>query len=491
MAHRTTPERGHTRPGRRALFGSIRARLLASLVAVAVLVAAGLSFYFLQELQAYGQRKLEERLSSESFLTAKLAANLDLQDPVAAGELLAGSAEAVYSDVAVIDFAGTVVAASGADVEVGDDLSGSPEVQRALDGTPNIREVTIGGGRLEMLAAHPVIRDGIVVGVARSSARMFSPETLLRDYRDRIIVAAVVFVLLLIVVAEVLSRSLARPFSELEAAVAGFAAGDHSVRARPTGSRETRAVAESFNALADEVSNALTELRAEERRKSRFVSDVSHELRTPLTAIRGTAETLLDSDVDEADRARFLATIVRESDRLARLADDLLTLQRIEGVTGELPLRRVELLDVVARAVESLEHLTEQRNVTVRVEGDAADVLGDPDRLQQIFANLVDNASRHMSGEGNIRITLEDDQGYSRISVLDEGPGIPEEDIPHLFDRFYRAQPSRDRSTGGAGLGLSIVKAIVDRHAGDITVTNRPEGGSAFIVRLPSIAPGR
>jgi two-component system OmpR family sensor kinase len=254
----------------------------------------------------------------------------------------------------------------------------------------------------------------------------------------------------------------------------------------PTGSREIRAVGVAFNTMADEVRRYVGDLRAEERRKSQFISDVSHELRTPLTAIRGTAETLLDGDVEREDASRFLATIVRESERLARLADDLLTLERIEGATGELPLRRVDLRIVADNAVEALEHLLEARGVTVEVEGSAPAVLGDADRLQQVVANMIDNASRVMD-EGVIRIVLGRDADHASLAVLDEGPGIPAEDLPHVFDRFYRAQRSRDRSSGGSGLGLAIVKAIVDRHVGTIEAANRPEGGAQVTLRLPAL----
>jgi len=318
-------------------------------------------------------------------------------------------------------------------------------------------------------------------------ADVVSILTLLSDYRLRLILVVVAFVGLTLVLMEILARWLSRPLRELSDTAAAFASGDHSVRVTPTGSRETRALADAFNAMGSEVQHVVVELKEEERRKSRFVSDVSHELRTPLTAIRGAAETLLDGDVPPEDERQFLTTIVRESDRLARLANDLLTLQRIEGATGELPLRRIRPADVVQRAVEGLAPLTDGRGITVVVEGDAPTVLGDIDRLQQVIANLVDNASRLTPQGGTVMVRLGSDADHAIIQVLDEGPGIPEDALPHLFERFYRAQASRDRSTGGAGLGLAIVAAIVRAHAGSIEAANRPEGGSVFTMRLPAI----
>jgi two-component system OmpR family sensor kinase len=284
------------------------------------------------------------------------------------------------------------------------------------------------------------------------------------------------------------AHRLLAPLDRLASSATTAAAEKRPGRVPVDGARETRLVAEAFNQMATEVENALEEVRAEQRRESQFVSDVSHELRTPLTAIRGAAETLLDGDVDAEDQQRFLSTIAVESGRLARLADDLLALQRIEGATGELPLRRVDLRVAADRAAAMLEPLVEDRGVALVVEGSAPVVLGDADRLQQVVANLVDNASRIVGGNGHVTVSLGREPGGAVLSVLDDGPGIPPEDLPRLFDRFYRSQATRERSSGGTGLGLSIVRAIVVAHGGTIEAENRPEGGSLFTVRLPALA---
>jgi len=272
----------------------------------------------------------------------------------------------------------------------------------------------------------------------------------------------------------------------LAAAAASFAAGNLDVRAKVEGPREVRLIAESFNRMAEEVSAALQQVTAEERRKTQFVSDVSHELRTPLTAIRGAAETLLDGDVDPEDQVRFLSTIAMEAERLTRLANDLLQLQRIEGATGELPLRMVDLRLAAERAAAMLEPLIEDRGVALTVRGEAPKVLGDVDRLQQVVANLVDNASRMVGPGGRVDVELTAEPKLAVLSVTDNGPGVPEEDLPRLFDRFYRADTSRTRTSGGAGLGLAIVRAIVRAHGGTIQAENLVGGGSRFVVKLPA-----
>lgn len=283
------------------------------------------------------------------------------------------------------------------------------------------------------------------------------------------------------------SRSLTKPLERLSATAASFAAGNLKVRAETSGPREVRMIAQSFNRMADEVTASLDQVTSEERRKTQFVSDVSHELRTPLTAIRGAAETLLDGDVAPDDQQRFLSTIALEAERLTRLANDLLTLQRIEGATGELPLRRFDLRLAAERASAMLEPLVEHRRVTLEVAGSAPEVLGDVDRIQQVVANLVDNATRMVGEGGAVVVRLSEDDGSAVLAVIDNGPGIPEGDLPNLFDRFYRSDWSRTRTSGGgAGLGLAIVRAIVTAHGGTIDAENLPEGGSCFTVRLPA-----
>lgn len=288
------------------------------------------------------------------------------------------------------------------------------------------------------------------------------------------------------VAGRVTARMFTSPLERLAATAASFAAGNLDVRADTDGAREVRLIAQSFNRMATAVSSAMKAVTSEEQRKTQFVSDVSHELRTPLTAIRGAAETLLDGDVAPDDQERFLSTIAAEAERLTRLANDLLQLQRIEGATGELPIRRVDLRLAADRAAAMLEPLMEDRGVELTVSGTAPIVLGDLDRLQQVVANLVENASRFVGERGHVRVDLSAEGDFAVMAVTDDGPGIPEEDLPRLFDRFYRSDTSRTRSSGGAGLGLAIVRAIVLGHGGTITAENVEPTGSRFTVRLPA-----
>ena len=297
-------------------------------------------------------------------------------------------------------------------------------------------------------------------------------------------------------------NALAEYYNVLEA-VNEFSQGNKESRARDAGARDVRQLADAFNKVALENENALKQLESEDQRQSQFVSDVSHEIKTPITAVRGNAELMLAMpDMPREDQERFLQSIADEADRLGRLASDLLTLQRIEGATGEIKLRSFNPVEAVERAEQSLESIFKLHQVTFAVHGKAPDILGDRDRIQQVVMNLVDNAARIVGPGGKVWVELatatraDIDQRlvkahalevdtYAYIAICDDGPGIPEEDIPKIFDRFHRTDQSRDRNTGGWGLGLSIVKAIIDTHGGVIEVQRRIKRGMQFSVYLP------
>jgi two-component system OmpR family sensor kinase len=475
--------------------GSIRTRLLAAFLLVAVAAAAGLSAYFLNQIEAFGLRRLEERLYSEARVSAALlgaaiesggGTSITGQTGTRVSQALADATQASTSRIMVVDATGKVVVDSAGQGAVGDNVGRRPEIVKALRGAYGAATTVLSNGRVALFVAAPIRANGRIVGATYVTASTFSVMTVLNDYRQELAIVVLAFLIAAFAITELLTRWLTRPLRDLQVGAAALAS-DHSVRVKPAGPRETHDLAVAFNELAEEIETSSVELHEEERRKSRFVSDVSHELRSPLTGIRLAAETLLADDIDPADEKRFLQTIIRESDRLTGLANDLLELQRIEGATGELPLSRVDLTQAARLAVEANEPVAAERGVSVTVEGQAPAVLGSRDRLQQVVGNLVDNATRHTPAGRRVIVALSDEGGFAVLRVIDEGSGIPAADLASLFQRFYRAQYSRDRATGGAGLGLAIVKAIVTAHAGTIEAANRPEGGAVFTVRLPKL----
>ncbi|KAF2958774.1 PAS domain-containing sensor histidine kinase [Thermotoga sp. Ku-13t] len=224
--------------------------------------------------------------------------------------------------------------------------------------------------------------------------------------------------------------------------------------------------------------------------RKQFVSNVSHELRTPLTSIHGYAETLLsDPDMDVETRKRFLTIIENESARMSRLINDLLDLERMESGEARFEFKETNLCMVINYVLSIVEPLAKEYGVEVSAQCDDVTVWADQDRMVQMILNLVDNAIKYTSlkeiGEKKVKIKIAKEDDRAKIEVSDTGPGIPKEALSRLFDRFYRVDKGRSRKMGGSGLGLSIVKSIVDRHGGEITVSSEIGVGTTFTVRLP------
>ena len=239
------------------------------------------------------------------------------------------------------------------------------------------------------------------------------------------------------------------------------------------------------------VMHDITDLRKADRIRRDFVANVSHELRTPLTAVRGYVEALIDGGGDQPDAKRFLDIIGRHTLRMERLVRDLLRLARLDA--GQ------EILEHVPCSIESLfagvetdlEDAIEARRQSVerRIAPDAQTVSGDPAKLHDALRNLLENATNYSPEGARIIMAAERQDGRLLLTVADEGPGIPEADLPRIFERFYRVDKARSRDgrdPGGTGLGLSIVKHLVELHGGHVTAANRPRGGAVFTVDLPA-----
>jgi two-component system, OmpR family, phosphate regulon sensor histidine kinase PhoR len=237
----------------------------------------------------------------------------------------------------------------------------------------------------------------------------------------------------------------------------------------------------------------LTPLRRVEEMRADFVANASHELRTPLAALSGFIDTLRGSArEDPAARERFLPIMQAQADRMARLIDDLLSLSRIELNAHLRPDKQVDVGAIVRQVADSLQTLARDRNVEVKTIGSSAPLLvpGDRDELIRVFENLVENALKYAASGKRVDIVLSVGEGpdgkrEARIAVRDRGPGIAPEHLPRLTERFYRVDVSESRAQGGTGLGLALVKHILNRHGGRLTIESAPGRGATFTVHLP------
>jgi two-component system, OmpR family, phosphate regulon sensor histidine kinase PhoR len=228
----------------------------------------------------------------------------------------------------------------------------------------------------------------------------------------------------------------------------------------------------------------ITRLKQLENIRKEFVANVSHELRTPLSIIKGYVETLLDEQPpDMATSQQFLETIQRHARRLEALIDDLLSISELESQQTRLPFVPVSVRTVATAVVEELRRRAYDRSITVELPDTL--VQGDADRLRQVFLNLLDNAIKYTKSGGQIRITAQLRDAEFEVCIADNGLGIAPEDLPRIFERFYRVDRARSRELGGTGLGLSIVKHIIQAHGGRVWAESELEKGSRFYFTLP------
>ena len=230
----------------------------------------------------------------------------------------------------------------------------------------------------------------------------------------------------------------------------------------------------------------ITDLRRADQIRRDFVANVSHELRTPLTAIRGYVEALSDGDADEDERRRFLDIIARHTQRMERLVKDLLRLARLDAGQETLDLIACDTRSLMDALVADLTPAAAERGqrIEVTIAPGAEAVLGDPAKLHDALRNLVANAITYAPGQSTIRIGAEPAGARVAISVSDQGPGIPDEDLSRVFERFYRVDKSRARDPGGTGLGLAIVKHLVELHGGTVRAENGANGGARFTISI-------
>jgi len=276
-------------------------------------------------------------------------------------------------------------------------------------------------------------------------------------------------------------RDIATPLADVMTAADAVAEGDLSVRVEVPqhSSGEFERLAKSFNRMIEE-------LERSDRQRRNLTADVAHELRTPLHIIQGNLEGVLD-DVYEPTDEHIQATL-EETQQLSRLVEDLRTLSLAEA--GQLPLvwEPVDVAELLADVHTSFSGQAEAAGIDLRVEigDDLPTITGDVGRLDQVLGNLVANAVRHTSAGGQIALGAESIEGGVRIRVRDTGEGIPAEDLPHVFDRFWKGDRSRTRASGtGSGLGLAIARQLVQAHGGCIGVESKVGQGSTFTIELP------
>lgn len=286
----------------------------------------------------------------------------------------------------------------------------------------------------------------------------------------------------------ILAKTLVTPIQSLTRAAEKVAGGDFSERPEIYGNDEIGVLATTFNGMADRLENTLDDLKRSEQMRREFVANVSHELRTPITSIRGYAETLSETpEIPTEMEKQFLNVIVNESDRMTKIVQDLLTLSRFDAGSIEFSFERFpfekSVRDVYnATVMEAQKH---KHSFAVEIKGTLPEIRGDKARIEQVLINMISNAIKYTPDGGRIRLIAGSSDDMVWATVRDNGIGIPEKDVSHVFERFYRVDKARSRESGGTGLGLSIAQEIVSRHDGNMSIQSRMGRGTSITMTLP------
>ena len=525
-----------------------------------------------------------------SALRPSVVPLLNREHTRALNDLVRSVGQETSTRITVIDSRGVVLADSQEDPTKMENHAGRPEIVEALSGKVGSALRFSSTRNQEMLyAAIPLERDGKIVGVVRTSMFTTQIETLLASIKGDILSVALIITILSLIGALLFSRSLTKPIKELMAVTRRVGSGNLGARVFLKKKDEIGSLADTFNAMAEQLSDSFSELSREktelnaivsslkeglvvldkrgailhynesfkaiaatdvaqgqlfwevfrnpdfiqlldstrsqktgqsgavevgdtvyacsitflgdeektvsifhditeikklERVKKDFVINVSHELRTPLTAIKGFLETLED-EVTQQGR-NYLDIIQKNTERLINIVSDLLLLSELEE-KQELQIEKVDLKALVQNIMRLFDHRLSEKGLTFSLEAAEGPLMmkGDPFRLEQMFVNLMDNAVKYTE-KGSISLSLESNNDKVSVRISDTGIGIPRQDLPRIFERFYVVDKSRSRKFGGTGLGLSIVKHIVMLHNGTIQVQSSPNVGTTITVTLPA-----
>lgn len=363
----------------------------------------------------------------------------------------------------------------------------------ALSSPENVPELLERGLRADDVAPVrlPITIDLPSGGEARYELGVSQPytsrEATLTQIRSAIFGAGLLALTAAVVFGIVAARRVTAPIHRLRGVAGRVAQGQLDERATASGVLEVDELSAQFNVMADRLSGTLRMLEADRDRLREFVADVSHELRTPIAALRMYAELQSEGKVDEPTRAEFLERSTEQIGRLEWLSTNLLDLSRIDAGIFPLDMRTGDLRDPIQAVVQALSEVAMARGIGLEslVPAEPVELRFDRERIVQLLTNLVGNALKFTQRGGAVSVRLADGHEPATIEVRDSGPGIPADELPRVFDRFYRGTNTGDARASGSGLGLAIVRSIVDMHDGEVDVASIVGEGTVFRITLP------
>jgi len=460
----------------------LKEKLILSYLAATFVILFFVGFAVLKAIKDLSLNTIEQQLSGQSSLAELYISQLHALENEGSGELSVATAQyvsgklgLVFGNIRIYDNSLRLQAASKNDPAIGISDTKNTEILKAA-AQGNYAYLVRNG---TAFFASPIIYEGQTIGILEIIYPMSFLESLLSGVANILFLGAFVFAALMTLISIFIAARLTKPINKLAAAAANYANRIFTpVEIR--GSDEIAQLYRSFNAMGSQLQDYI-------QRQKQFVSNVTHELRTPLTAIKGYAEILAEEIGDRPDLQKAVFHLNKESERLAKLVDEVLTLSRIETGREEFHLARLNFSDLVKDTNEKMLLRAQKYEIIIisAIEPEVY-VQGDKEKLVQVIVNLLDNAFKYSPPQSTVQVNLYQEKSEAILTVADQGIGIPEHDRSKVFDRFYRAENAR--SISGTGLGLSIVKHIVDAHGGSIELTEGVAGGTTAILKLPSKA---
>jgi signal transduction histidine kinase len=333
--------------------------------------------------------------------------------------------------------------------------------------------------------------NGKVVGQLISQRNIQPSPIFIFRILQPVLLASLILAVFATLIGLLLTRRVVSPLSEVIAAAEEIAGGHLKTRVGAKGPDDLRGLSDSFNQMADA-------LERNDRERRDMLADIAHELRTPLTVMRGRLEGIMDG-VYPADEDH-VGPALEEAYLLERLVEDLRLLTLAESRQLTFEKHKLDVIEIVRRSISMFQAEAEEKKISLSLETslpqdadgftEAALIVADPIRTEQVIGNLLSNALRYVPEGGKVWAEITRDGNHVTVSINDNGPGIPEEDLPYIFNRFWRSEKSRTRQSGGAGLGLAITKLLVEGQGGTITAQSLPQSGLQVRVTFPSSIPG-
>lgn len=352
-----------------------------------------------------------------------------------------------------------------------------PEILRAIEGN-DVFYSQYHDGVIQSHAATPIVTYGVTSGCVYMMEYDTAQGSLIKSLQNTVLRITLVLEIGLILFALFFSKSYSHRIRQIMSSIRIIQQGDYTHKMKLGGHDELAFLGDEFNDLTER-------LQTSEQKRSRFVSDASHELKTPLASIKLLTDSILQNDMDMDTVREFVGDIGNEADRLNRTTEKLLSLTRVSGQVAD-ECEIINMAPTVQRVVRMLSGIAGQNQITIETDfSQDSPVLILEDDLYQIAFNLVENGIKYNVPGGKLVVRLLRQDDNAILQVSDTGMGIPEESLPHIFERFFRVDKARSRATGGSGLGLAIVRAIVQRNRGEISVDTALGKGSVFTVTFP------